>query len=128
MDRRSANLSALSALLLVAASFHVEAVSTHCTPDGAGNGKTTPMSMATVVSSATTRAEPADTTTAKAENTERKAATVELVQTTIVSNPATAGGGVAGGGDDGVMSDGPAPQGVHKRGLRWQSFLPGVIK
>lgn len=111
-------------MLLVVTSYQVEGAPTHCTPDGAGNGKA--MSMASVVSSASTRA--ADVTeTAKVEKTAVK---VEIAQTTTTpSNPATAGGGVAGGGDDGSMGDGAgtAP-GVHKRGLRWQSFLPGVIK
>ena len=129
MDRRFANFSALSAMLLLAASFHVEGASTHCTPDGAGNGKATQTSMATVISSASTRAEPAADAKRTTEKADKKAVTVEIVQITTLSNPATAGGGVAGGGDDGGgIGDGPAQPGAHKRGLRWQSFLPGVIK
>jgi hypothetical protein len=130
MDRRFANLSALIALVLVAVSLHVNGASTQCGPDATTliNGKMMPV-MAAVESSASTHA--AETKTpAKLEKgaVRSEKTTVSSVEITQVTDPATAGGGAAGGGDDGVLGDGGNAPGAHKRGLRWQSFLPGVIR
>jgi hypothetical protein len=139
MDRRFANFTALTATLLAALSLHVHGASTQCGPDATTliNGKVMPV-MAAVESSASTRAtddtkavariergaQPADKAQADKTQAGKVQAPVEVAQ---VTNPATAGGGV-GGTDDGVLGDGGSAPGAHKRGLRWQSFLPGVIR
>jgi len=125
MDRRLFNLSALAATVLVAVSLHVHSASTQCGPDATTliNGKVMPV-MAAVESSASTRAADNPVAAKSAVRAEKKSS-ADLAK---VSNPATAGGG-AGGGDDGILgNDGSASPGAHKRGLRWQSFLPGVIR
>ena len=44
------------------------------------------------------------------------------------AQPSAVGGGAAPTDDAGnSLGDGASP-GTHRRGLRWQSFLPGVIK
>lgn len=127
MDRRSANLFALTAMVLACVSFPLACASTHCTPDGVLTIDGKVVTMTAVVSSATTRAT-VETATATSPKTEKKVdAAAEIAQATP-SNPATAGGGVAGGGDDGSLGDNVAQPGAHRRGLRWQSFLPGVIR
>lgn len=132
MDRRSANLFALTAMVLAFASLPVAWASTHCTADGVltidGKPVTT---MTSVVSSASTRAtnESAAAGTAMTSKGEKKSDVATAVaQSTPTSNPATAGGGVAGGGDEGGLGDNMSQPGAHRRGPRWQSFLPGVIR
>lgn len=112
-------------MILVVALFDAAGAATHCGPDGTSVVPSN-LSMSTVISSASTRAEPAT-----AEKTDKQPVAKSQVAQTNVSNPATAGGGVAGGGgeDGGGIGDGsPAPSALHKRGVRWQSFLPGVIR
>jgi hypothetical protein len=129
MDRPSANLFALAAMTLACVTFPLACASTHCTPDGVLTIDGKAVTMTAVVSSASTRAT-VETAAAMSTKTEKKAdATTEIAQSTPPSsNPATAGGGVAGGGDDGGLGDNVAQPGAHRRGLRWQSFLPGVIR
>ena len=46
----------------------------------------------------------------------------------VAVRPTAVGGGAAPTDDAGnSLGDGASP-GTHRRGLRWQSFLPGVIK
>jgi hypothetical protein len=128
MDRRSANLFALTAMVFASVSFPVAWASTHCTPDGVLTIDGKAVTMTAVVSSASTRAT-VDTATSTSTKSEKKPdAATEIAQSTPSSNPATAGGGVAGGGDDGSLGDNVAQPGAHRRGPRWQSFLPGVIR
>jgi|SRR6185437_5766311 len=122
MDRRFANPFArvvLAPIAMVLGIASVQGASLRCTEDALAVNRTSTPSMASVVSSASTHA---DETVAKPAKTEKKVVTVQIVQTT------TTGGGGGSGGDDSVLGDGSAPTGVRKHGMRWQSFLPGVIK
>lgn len=122
MDRRFASL-----LILVAAATTVDfaLAATHCGPDSGAN--LPPMS--TVVSSASTRSDTVPVG-ATPEKPAAPAAPAAKIASTGAgpSNPITAGGGSAAGSEEGVLGDGGAPAGAHKRGLRWQSFLPGMIR
>ena len=126
MDRRFAHLSALIVAVLGVMSADLALAATQCGIDSAAyaNGdKLAPM--ATVVSSATTR--PAEETAARSKD--KTTAPAALANAGGSSNPTTAGGGIAAGsGEEGVLGDGGTPAGTHKRGLRWQSFLPGMIR
>jgi hypothetical protein len=132
MDRRSANQFALTAMALAFASFPMAWASTHCSPDGLLTIDGKVVTMSSVVSSASTRATiesvVESATTNKVEKNAKTATTPASIAQTAPSNPATAGGGVAGGGDEGGIGDSLTPSGAHRRGARWQSFLPGVIR
>lgn len=122
MNRRFAHIPALVVALLIASPIELAAAATHCGIDSGANGNK-PAPMSTVVSMAVTR--PADVAAGGAK---ADAATVANA-TASASNPTTAGGGIAAGGsEEGVLGDGGAPAGTHKRGVRWQSFLPGMIR
>jgi|GEM_PF-4862271 len=130
MDRRSANQFALTAMVLAFASFPMAWASTHCSPDGLLTIDGKVVTMTSVVSSASTRAtaevaRESATVAKPAKNADTAAA---VAQNTTTSNPATAGGGVAGGGDEGGLGESMTQTGSHRRGPRWQSFLPGVIR
>ena len=122
MDRRFAQLLIL--LLAAVSSIDLAIAATHCGPDSGAN--LPPMS--TVVSSASTRSS-AD---AVATPEKAPASTAKVASAGGgggASNPLTAGGGsAAGSSEEGMIGDGGAPAGAHKRGLRWQSFLPGMIR
>ncbi len=127
MDRRFANifapvLFAPIAMVLMIASVNVHGASLRCTEDALAVNRGSAPSMASVISSASTHADESAVKPAKTEKSEKKVVTVVVVQTT------TTGGGGGSGGDDSVLGDGSAPTGVRKHGMRWQSFLPGVIK
>jgi len=123
MDRRFAQLLIL--LLAAVSSIDLAIAATHCGPDSGAN--LPPMS--TVVSSASTRSV-ADAVAATPEKAPVPAAKVASAGGGGGgSNPLTAGGGsAAGSSEEGMIGDGGAPAGAHKRGLRWQSFLPGMIR
>lgn len=122
MDRRFAPLLVL---LAAVTSIDLAVAATHCGPDSGAN----PAPMSTVVSSASTRSS-ADAVAATSETVPAKAPApaAKVASTGGGSNPMTAGGGSAAGNEEGVLGDGGAPAGAHKRGLRWQSFLPGMIR
>jgi len=122
MDRRFTNLLAPILFAPIALGLGIASVhgaSLRCTEDALAVNRASAPSMASVVSSASTHA---DETAPKPAKIEKKVVTVEIVQTTTTS------GGGGSGGDDSVMGDGSTPTGVRKHGMRWQSFLPGVIK
>jgi len=122
MDRRFARLLLL--LIALVSSIDLAIAATHCGPDSGAN--LAPMT--TVVSSATTRSS-ADALAAPSEKPDPSAAKVASTGGGGASNPLTAGGGSApGSSEEGMIGDGGAPAGAHKRGLRWQSFLPGMIR
>lgn len=98
----------LAAVLLVVG-FH-SAPALCCDVDGTGTAKhiAAPMPAATAVAAPAPAAKPAPVVAA--------------------TQPATVAGGAAPSDDAGNnLGDGAVP-GTHRRGLRWQSFLPGVIK
>jgi hypothetical protein len=126
MDRRFTNLLAQILFAPIAMGLGIASVhgaSLRCTEDALAVNRASAPSMASVVSSASTHADEAAPKSAKTEKAERKVVTIQIVQTTT-----TTGGGGGSGGDDSVMGDGSTPTGVRKHGMRWQSFLPGVIK
>jgi hypothetical protein len=125
MDRRFTNLLAPILFAPIAMGLGIASVhgaSLRCTEDALAVNRASAPSMASVVSSASTRADETVAKPAKTEKAEKKVVTIEIVQTT------TTGGGGGSGGDDSVLGDGSAPTGVRKHGMRWQSFLPGIIK
>jgi hypothetical protein len=128
MDRRSANHFALTAMVLAFAVFPMAWASTHCLPDGLLTIDGKVVTMTSVVSSATTRATVENATASNAGKNAKDTEASPAIAQTAASNPATAGGGVAGGGDEGGLGDSLTQPGAHRRGPRWQSFLPGVIR
>lgn len=106
MDRRVTALAGLLASGLICVAAQSFAAATHCNPDYTYTWNT--------VQSAASNT-PAAPTQPK---TEAPAAATNSTSTATAS----------GGGDDaGNVGEGGGGN-MHKRGLRWQSFLPGVIK
>jgi len=107
MDRRVTALAGLLASGLICIAADSFAAATHCNPDYV-------YTWTTVQSASKNVSAPAP---AKNE--------------TPANNNTASTASAAGGGDEaGSMGEGGGGGGVgiHKRGLRWQSFLPGMIK
>jgi len=107
MDRRVTALVGLLASGLICVAAQSFAAATHCNPDYTYTWNTVQSAASTV-----------------------HAAPVQPKTETPPSAPSnsTSTAAASGGGDDaGNMSEGGGGN-MHKRGLRWQSFLPGVIK
>ncbi len=105
MDRRVTALAGLLASALICVTAESFAAATHCNPDYTYTWNTVQSAASNVPAPAQPKTESSTSTT---------------------SSTSTAN--ASGGGEDaGNASDGGGSN-MHKRGLRWQSFLPGVIK
>jgi hypothetical protein len=147
MSRRPVVFTSLLSLGLLAAGLYSTNALSRCDPDSIGSGNHVAAKASDHVkldSSAPTqsRATPNKTESAQVRSADEATQRVEKHSVTSEDNTRsvsvnTQQGGAssspsdAQGGDDasGNLGDGggSAP-GVHKRTLRWQSFLPGVIK
>ena len=105
MDRRVTALAGLLAFGLICVTAESFAAATHCNPDYTYTWNTVQSAASSVPAPTHAKTEP---------------------QTSTSSTTSTAT--ASGGGDDaGNMSEGGGAN-MHKRGLRWQSFLPGFNK
>lgn len=106
MDRRVTALAGLLASGLICAAAESFAAATHCNPDYVYSWNTVQSATSNVRAPAQPKAE----TPASASGSTSTASASD------------------GGEDAGNASEGGGGGNLHKHGLRWQSFLPGMIK
>lgn len=114
MHRRYVVLAALLAFFTTAL---YSATALSCNAEGIGTSKQP------TVATATVQRTPAPAPAAQPHPAPRP-------EVAAAAQPASVTPGAAAPSDDasGNLGDGVGATGTHKRGLRWQSFLPGVIK
>lgn len=126
MHRRHVVLAGLLGIGLVSAGFYPDQAMSRCDSDAIGSGNHGSPNTYAVAKHTAPNA------TDSKEGTAPDASEEQHVESADADNRSAGvgGGSAAPGGDDatGNLGGGGATPGTHKRGLRWQSFLPGVIK